>query len=160
MFLAFKLRDLITVPFGWLMGWLYQVTGNYGVSMILFAVCVQMVLLPITAKSKKSMMKMSRIQPQMQEIQRRYADDQQKQGEMLRQLQQDEGVAALDLLHLGLETGHLHHALLALCGDGQQSHLDADGEEDHGDAVVIGDLVQPAHQPAEGDRDQIPKLKC
>ena len=93
MFLAFKLRDLITVPFGWLMGWLYQVTGNYGVAMILFAVCVQMVLLPITAKSKKSMMKMSRIQPQMQEIQRRYADDQQKQGEAIRQLQQEEGVS-------------------------------------------------------------------
>ena len=93
MFLAFKLRDLITVPFGWLMGWLYQITGNYGVAMILFAFCVQMVLLPITAKSKKSMMKMSRIQPQMQEIQRRYADDQQKQSEALRQLQQDEGVS-------------------------------------------------------------------
>ena len=93
MFLAFKLSNLITVPFGWLMGWLYQITDNYGVAMILFAICVQMVLLPITAKSKKSMMKMSRIQPQMQEIQRRYADDQQKQGEMLRQLQQDEGVS-------------------------------------------------------------------
>ena len=93
MFLAFKLRDLITVPFGWLMGQLYQVTGNYGVAMILFAVCVQMVLLPITAKSKKSMMKMSRLQPQMQEIQRRYADDQQKQGEAIRQLQQEEGVS-------------------------------------------------------------------
>ena len=93
MFLAFKLRDLITVPFGWLMGWLYQVTGNYGVAMILFAFCVQMVLLPITAKSKKSMMKMSRLQPQMQEIQRRYADDQQKQGEAIRQLQQEEGVS-------------------------------------------------------------------
>ena len=93
MFLAFKLRDLITVPFGWLMGQLYQVTGNYGVAMILFAFCVQMVLLPITAKSKKSMMKMSRLQPQMQEIQRRYADDQQKQGEAIRQLQQEEGVS-------------------------------------------------------------------
>ena len=93
MFLAFKLRDLITVPFGLLMGWLYQITDNYGVAMILFAVCVQMVLLPITAKSKKSMMKMSRIQPQMQEIQRRYADDQQKQGEAIRQLQQEEGVS-------------------------------------------------------------------
>ena len=93
MFLAFKLRDLITIPFGWLMGQLYQITDNYGIAMILFAICVQMVLLPITAKSKKSMMKMSRIQPQMQEIQRRYADDQQKQGEMLRQLQQDEGVS-------------------------------------------------------------------
>ncbi len=93
MFLAFKLRDLITVPFGWLMGWLYQVTDNYGVAMILFAVCVQMALLPITAKSKRGMMKMSRIQPQMQEIQRRYADDQQKQGEAIRQLQQEEGVS-------------------------------------------------------------------
>ena len=93
MFLAFKLTDLITVPFGWLMGWLYQVTDNYGIAMILFAVCVQMALLPITAKSKKGMMKMSRIQPQMQEIQRRYADDQQKQAEAIRQLQQDEGVS-------------------------------------------------------------------
>ena len=93
MFLAFKLSNIITVPFGWLMGWLYQVTGNYGVAMILFAICVQMALLPITAKSKKSMMKMSRIQPQMQEIQRRYADDQQKQGEAIRQLQQEEGVS-------------------------------------------------------------------
>ena len=93
MFLAFKLSDIVTVPFGWLMGWLYQVTNNYGVAMILFAICVQMALLPITAKSKKSMMKMSRIQPQMQEIQRRYAGDQQKQSEALRQLQQDEGVS-------------------------------------------------------------------
>ena len=93
MFLAFKLSNLITVPFGWLMGWLYQITDNYGIAMILFAVCVQMALLPITAKSKKSMMKMSRIQPQMQEIQRRYADDQNKQAEAIRQLQQEEGVS-------------------------------------------------------------------
>ena len=93
MFLAFKLSDIVTVPFGWLMGWLYQVTNNYGIAMILFAVCVQMALLPLTAKSKQSMMKMSRIQPQMQEIQRRYANDQQKQSEALQKLQQDEGVS-------------------------------------------------------------------
>ena len=93
MFLAFKLSNIVTVPFGWLMGWLYQVTNNYGIAMILFAVCVQMALLPLTAKSKQSMMKMSRIQPQMQEIQRRYANDQQKQSEALQKLQQDEGVS-------------------------------------------------------------------
>ena len=49
MFLAFKLSDIVTVPFGWLMGWLYQVTNNYGIAMILFAVCVQMALLPLPA---------------------------------------------------------------------------------------------------------------
>ena len=38
MFLAFKLRDLITVPFGWLMGQLYHITGNYGVALIIFAI--------------------------------------------------------------------------------------------------------------------------
>ena len=93
MFLAFKLSNIVTVPFGWLMGQLYQLTDNYGIAMILFAICVQMALLPLTAKSKQSMMKMSRIQPQMQEIQRRYANDQQKQSEALQTLQQDEGVS-------------------------------------------------------------------
>ena len=93
MFLAFKLSNLITVPFGWILAQLYNITGNYGVAMILFAVVVNMALLPATAKSKKSMMKMSRIQPAMQDIQRRYASDPQKQNEAIRQLQQDEGVS-------------------------------------------------------------------
>ena len=55
MILAFQLSDLITVPFGWLLGILYHTTKNYGVAMLLFAILVQMILLPITAKSKKSM---------------------------------------------------------------------------------------------------------
>ena len=91
MFLAFKLRDLITVPFGWILGLLYDLTGNYGVSMIIFAIFVQLVLTPINAQSKKSMMKMSRLQPRIQEIQTRYAHDQQKQNEAIQKLQQEEG---------------------------------------------------------------------
>ena len=93
MFLAFKLRDLITVPFGWLLGQLYNLFQNYGVAMIIFGVLVQLILLPIKAKSKKSMMKMSRIQPMVQDIQKRYAGDTQKQNELLQKLYQDEGVS-------------------------------------------------------------------
>ena len=93
MFLAFKLSDIITVPFGYLMEWLYRLTGNYGVALILFAVVVQLVLLPITAKSKKSMMKMSRLTPRMQDIQARYADDPQKQNELIQKMYQEEGVS-------------------------------------------------------------------
>ena len=91
MFLAFKLSDIVTVPFGWLLGVLYDLTSNYGVAMIIFAIIVQLVLLPINAKSKKSMMKMSRLQPRIQEIQRKYANDQQKQNEAIQQLQKEEG---------------------------------------------------------------------
>ncbi|MBR7179055.1 MAG: membrane protein insertase YidC [Oscillospiraceae bacterium] len=93
MFLAFKLTDIVTVPFGWILAQLYNLTGNYGIAMILFAVVVYMALLPMTAKSKKSMMKMSRIQPQMQELQRRYANDQQKLNDAIMKLQKDEGVS-------------------------------------------------------------------
>ena len=91
MILAFQLTDLVTVPFGWLLNQLYHLVNNYGLAMIIFAVLVQIVLLPLTAKSKKSMMKMSRLQPKIQEIQRKYADDKQKQNEAMQQLQKEEG---------------------------------------------------------------------
>ena len=87
------MTKIITVPFGWLLGQLYHLTGNYGIAMIIFALAVQTVLLPIRAKSKKSMMKMSRLQPRIQEIQRKYANDQQKQNEAIQKLQQEEGAS-------------------------------------------------------------------
>ena len=93
MFLAFQLSDIVTVPFGWLMGQLYHLTNNYGVAMILFAILVQLVLTPMNAKSKKSMMKMSRLTPRIQDIQNRYANDPQKQNELVQKLYQDEGVS-------------------------------------------------------------------
>ena len=93
MILAFQLSDIITIPFGWLLKILYQLTNNYGVAMIIFAVIVQTVLLPMRAKSKKSMMKMSRLTPMIQKIQARYPDDQAKQNEAMQQLYKDEGVS-------------------------------------------------------------------
>ena len=82
---------IITIPFSWLLTFLYELTHNYGLAMILFAVLVQVVLLPITAKGKKGMMKMSRMQPRIQEIQRKYANDQAKQQEAMQALQREEG---------------------------------------------------------------------
>ena len=87
------MSKIITVPFGWLLSFLYELTNNYGFAIMIFAILVQLVLLPITAKSKKSMMKMSRLQPRIQEIQRKYADDQQKQNEAIQALQREEGAS-------------------------------------------------------------------
>ena len=84
---------IITVPFGYLLDWLYQFTSNYGVALILFAVVVQLIMTPINAKSKKSTMKMARLQPRIQEIQKKYADDKQKQNEAIQQLQKEEGAS-------------------------------------------------------------------
>ena len=93
MILAFKLSNLITIPFGYLLGLLNDLTGSYGLAMIIFGVVVQLVMLPITAKSKKSMMGMSRLTPRMQELQAKYGNDQAKLNEMTQKLYQEEGVS-------------------------------------------------------------------
>ena len=93
MILAFKLSNIVTVPFGWLLAQLYHLTNNYGVALIIFALVVQAVLTPINAKAKKGMMGMSRLTPKIQDIQRRYPNDPQKQNELTQKLYQDEGVS-------------------------------------------------------------------
>ena len=85
--------DLIKIPFGYLLDLLYQFTNNYGVALILFAVLIKLVLLPTSIKSKRSTMKMSRLTPQVQAIQKRYADDQQKANEAIQALYKEEGVS-------------------------------------------------------------------
>lgn len=85
--------DVIRVPFGYLMDILYRLTGNYGVTMILFAIIVKLVMLPIAAKSKRSSMKMSRISPQVKKIQEKYADNPQKQNEAMQALYKEEGIS-------------------------------------------------------------------
>ena len=84
---------IITIPFGYVLDFLYQLVNNYGLALILFAVVVQIVLMPITAKSKKSMMKMSRLTPRIQAIKDKYPNDQQKQNEAIQKLQQEEGAS-------------------------------------------------------------------
>ncbi len=93
MILAFQLADIIQVPFGYLMAWLYQLTSNYGWTLILFAILVKVILFPINAKSKKSSMKLSRLSPRIQAIQKKYENDQQKQSEAIQALYKEEGVS-------------------------------------------------------------------
>ena len=93
MILAFQLGDLVRVPFGWLLGLLYQLTTNYGVALILFSILVKLILMPTTIKSKRSMMKMSRLTPQIQYIQKKYENDQQKQAAEMQALYKREGVS-------------------------------------------------------------------
>ena len=85
--------NFIKKPFGWVLNLFYEFTGSYGWALILFAILVRLVLLPATAKSKRSTMKMSRIQPQVQFLQKKYANDPQKQGQAIRELYQAENVS-------------------------------------------------------------------
>lgn len=88
-----NIADVIQVPFGYLLDWLYRFTENYGWALIIFAVLVKLILLPASAKSKKSTMKMSRLTPRIQAIQKKYEKDPQKQNEAVQALYKEEGVS-------------------------------------------------------------------
>ena len=93
MFLAFSLSDIVTVPFGFILNALYDLTTNYGVAIILFSILVKLVLLPMNAKGKKSMMKMSRLTPDIERIKKKYPDDTNKQQQLTQELYKKEGVS-------------------------------------------------------------------
>ena len=85
----------ITKPFAWLMVQLYNWTGNYGLSIIIFALVVNLILTPFMAKSKKGMMRTSRLQPQIQELQRRHEGNPQKLNQEMQKLYQENGTSPM-----------------------------------------------------------------
>ena len=93
MFLAFSLSDIVTVPFGFILKLLYDLTTNYGVAIILFSILVKLVLLPMNAKGKKSTMKMSRLTPDIERIKKKYPDATTKQQQLTQELYKKEGVS-------------------------------------------------------------------
>jgi len=60
--------------------------GSYGLAIILFTVFIKLLLLPLSIKQYKSSLKMQEMQPLIQEIQRKYKNDPQKQSEELMNL--------------------------------------------------------------------------
>ena len=81
--------ELISTPLGWLMRYLYDLVGNYGVTLILFTLITKILLMPLTVKQKKSTIRMAAFQPEIQRIQKKYATDTQKQQEELARLQKE-----------------------------------------------------------------------
>ena len=87
-----KLGYYICVPFAFLTRLFYSWTGSYGVALILFTLVVKLVLLPFQLKSKKSMLRMNRMQGKLNDIKTRYANNQQKQQEAMAELYVKEGI--------------------------------------------------------------------
>ena len=75
----------ITRPLGWIIEQIYNLVANYGLAIIIFTVIVKLILLPLNIKSQKAMRKQQKIQPILQELQKKYANDQEKlQKEMMK----------------------------------------------------------------------------
>jgi len=65
--------DIINVPLGMLMKFLYGVFGNYAIAIFFFALVVKIVLLPLGIQQQNSQIKMAKIKPKEQAIRSKYA---------------------------------------------------------------------------------------
>jgi len=75
----------ITRPLGFIISTIYDLVQNYGLAIILFTIIVKLLLLPLQIKSQKAMKKQQKIQPIIAELQKKYANDQQRlQTEMMK----------------------------------------------------------------------------
>ncbi len=75
----------ITRPLGFIIRMIYECVQNYGLAIILFTVLIKLLLLPLQIKSQKAMKRQQKVQPIIAELQKKYANDQQKlQQEMMK----------------------------------------------------------------------------
>lgn len=69
-----------------------SVIHNYGWSMVVFTLLIKLVLLPLDYKSRKSMRRMTKLQPQIAKLQKKYANDKEKLNQKSAELYRREGI--------------------------------------------------------------------
>ena len=84
---------IIATPFGYVMQFMYDFIGNYGLCIILFSLLVKLATTPLLLKQKKSMLATQRLQPKIQAIQKKYYNDKNRMNEEMQALYDRENVS-------------------------------------------------------------------
>ena len=84
--------SIILTPFAKLLLLFYNITGSYGLSLLLFCLIIRVILFPFFLKGRKSMLSMSGLTEKQKALQQKYARDRQKYTEELQKLYDEEGV--------------------------------------------------------------------
>ena len=78
-----------------ILAWIRSWVGSWGWSMVVFTVMIRLVLTPLDIKSRMSMRKTSKLQPQLQALQKKYANDKEKLNQKTAELYKKEHVNPL-----------------------------------------------------------------
>lgn len=65
----------LTKPFFYILDFLFNMIGNMGWAILLFAALLRLCMFPIANKSYESMSKMKKVQPKLKELQEKFKDD-------------------------------------------------------------------------------------
>ena len=79
--------------FGFVLNFIYELIGNYGVAIILFSILIKLAMLPISIKQQKTMKKSVKIQAKMKEIQFKYKNNPEKLNQETMELYKTENMS-------------------------------------------------------------------
>ncbi len=82
----------LTKPIFYALDWLYHLTGNFGVAIMIFTVFAKALFFPLANKSYRSMNRMKELNPKIQEIRTRLKDEPQKMQAEIMQIYKTQGV--------------------------------------------------------------------
>ena len=82
--------DIIAIPLGWIIKVCYSLVNNYFVALLLFAIVMQIILLPFSIKQQKNSVQQAKLAPKTAAIRKKYAgrNDAQTQQKMQQEIQE------------------------------------------------------------------------
>ncbi len=86
---------VISAPLFWLLQHIYSLLGNWGWAIIVLTILIKGAFYPLSATSYKSMAQMRKMQPKMQALKERYADDRQKLNQAMMEMYKTEKINPL-----------------------------------------------------------------
>ncbi len=81
--------------FAWFLKFLHRYVTNYGVVLLIFALVMKLLLHPLTHKQMEHGFKQQKLQPQLQQIQKLYANDKVKQQQEMNKLYKENNTSPL-----------------------------------------------------------------
>jgi YidC/Oxa1 family membrane protein insertase len=85
----------IAIPFFWILHYLFEMFGNFGVAIIGLTIVVRLFMFPIAQKQFASMAQMRVVQPKMQKLQEKYKEDKPRLQQEMMKLYSEEKVNPL-----------------------------------------------------------------
>jgi YidC/Oxa1 family membrane protein insertase len=87
-----SLYDIIGIPFGYLMSWIYDVVGNYGVAIVIFTIVTKLLLFPVNYHTQKNAARQQLLSPKLEKLRKSYSNNPTKLQEEQQKLYQQEGL--------------------------------------------------------------------
>lgn len=78
--------------------WIYQLTGDYGVAIVIITIAIRLFLLPLNIQQRKQMKKQQEISREVERLKEKYKNNPQKMNGEMQKLYQEKGIGGAGCL--------------------------------------------------------------